>query len=208
MRSNKIAVWWLLALIVTVAGVLVSFRWLDMVMATGFAHHFHRLRHAGEHLGSPILVGGETVVTVFLVVYRIAAGRLPELGKVTVVGCATSLCVFALNEFVLKVMFGVATPDDVLAGLAPHAIAPFQGTWQSSFPSGHMTLACGFVATFLYQDRRLLALLGMGVVAAAVLLVLGGWHFVSDVIAGVFTGGTAGVLAAATWRQDRLRIRA
>jgi uncharacterized membrane protein YoaK (UPF0700 family) len=35
---------------------------------------------------------------------------------------------------------------------------------------------------------------------AALLLVVGDWHFVSDVIAGGFVGLSAGVLAGAVWR--------
>jgi membrane-associated phospholipid phosphatase len=40
-------------------------------------------------------------------------------------------------------------------------------------------------------------LLGLGAVA----LLIGDWHFVSDVVAGAFVGGTAGFVAGELWDQ-------
>lgn len=210
MRDGRLGYWWLATLAVTLCLVLVSFRWLDVPVALHFAgdlkHLSHRVHVVGEHLGSLLLVAGEAGLAAMLVFYRIMRGSLPSLGKVTVIACATSLCAFALNEFVLKTMFGVQQPLIVLGGAA-HVFQPFQGSWESSFPSGHMALAGGFVATFRGQDRRLVLALGAGMILAAVLLIAGGWHFLSDVIAGSFVGGSAGILAAVLWRQHQVQAR-
>lgn len=53
------------------------------------------------------------------------------------------------------------------------------------------------------------ALWSMGalLVLAALLLVVGDWHFVSDVIAGSFVGLTAGLLAGEVWRLHAGQLR-
>jgi membrane-associated phospholipid phosphatase len=68
-----------------------------------------------------------------------------------------------------------------------------------SFPSGHMTLAGSFAGVFMSLYRVTLWPLSALLVLAAVLLVVGDWHFVSDVIAGTFLGVSVGILAGAAW---------
>lgn len=198
---------WCISLIAASIAALASIHWLDIPIATWCFRHFRGLQPLGNHLGSTLLVAGESLVALTLAVYRIVMGRLPGLAKITIIACATSLSVFALNEVVLKILFGMASPSDVVVQNAPHAFHFFQGSWQSSFPSGHMALATGFVATFVGQDRRLTVLLGAGAVLAAVLLVAGGWHFLSDIIAGAFMGTTAGIVTAALWRRHSEEAR-
>jgi len=41
---------------------------------------------------------------------------------------------------------------------------------------------------------------------AAALLITGGWHFVSDVIAGTFLGVSAGILAGELWLAHSNRM--
>lgn len=201
--NGKVMRPWCISLIVTAIVVPVSFQHFDWPIAIWGFQHFHGLKPLGNHLGSPLLVGGESLVALALAIYRILAGRLSDLAKITVIACATSLAVFALNEFVLKGLFGVPNPYEVFVQGAPHTLHLFQGSWQSSFPSGHMALAAGFVASFISQDRRLLTVLVAGSLLAAALLVGGSWHFLSDVIAGAFIGGTAGMIAASLWAQHQ-----
>lgn len=201
MSTKAIVQTWCLGFIAALVLVPFSVHRLDEPVAVWCLHRFHGLEHVGNHLASPLLVGGESLVALALGIYRIATGRLASLAKIVVIGCVTSLSAFALNEGVLKVIFGMAPPYIVIGQGAPHVLHLFQGTWQSSFPSGHMVLATGFVMTFVGQDRRLLVLLLAGVLLAAGLLIAGGWHFVSDVIAGALVGSTAGLTSATLWRR-------
>jgi membrane-associated phospholipid phosphatase len=62
-----------------------------------------------------------------------------------------------------------------------------------------MASAFAFAIIRLYPRTwlPLTALLCLG----AILLVIGDFHFLSDVVAGAFVGGTAGFLAGELWRQ-------
>jgi membrane-associated phospholipid phosphatase len=74
-----------------------------------------------------------------------------------------------------------------------------QGTPNSGFPSGHMVLSGAFAGVFMRLYRRSIVLFSALLVIGAGLLVLGDWHFVSDVIAGAFVGVSAGFLAGEVW---------
>jgi membrane-associated phospholipid phosphatase len=203
--ASELVRWWLFIFLFVTAMTLASFFWLDVPVAILCSGIFGGVRRIGDHLGSPILVTGEVLVATGAAGYRIIRGRLADLGKVTFIACAASLSVFALNEVVLKMVFGVFAPARVLYYGDLHVLHPFQGSWISSFPSGHMALAAGFVGSFIGQDRRLMALLAAGLLLASALLVLGCWHFLSDVLAGSFVGGTAGLVAATLWREHLSR---
>lgn len=62
-----------------------------------------------------------------------------------------------------------------------------------------MALAASFAGVFMSLYRGSIWPLSALLVLAAVLLVVGDWHFVSDVIAGTFVGIMAGILAGAAW---------
>jgi membrane-associated phospholipid phosphatase len=78
---------------------------------------------------------------------------------------------------------------------APHVLRWFMGTGGSSLPSGHMVLAGAFAGVFMSYYRASIWPLSALLLIAAGLLIFGGWHFLSDVIAGTFIGLSAGVLA-------------
>jgi membrane-associated phospholipid phosphatase len=191
---------WLAALLAVLL-IAAGMAWWDVPIAIFCSRLAGPFQPLGNHLGSTLLVSGETVVAAGLAAWRIITGRLPALGKVTVIACATSLAVFALNEVVLKNLFGVPNTYQLLFHDAGHGFHFFHGSWESSFPSGHMTLAGGFTATFVRQDRRLLAFLAAGTILAGGLLMAGNWHFFSDVVAGLLVGSAAGVTAATLWAR-------
>jgi membrane-associated phospholipid phosphatase len=108
----------------------------------------------------------------------------------------------SINEFVLKLIFGRETPDEFLrTGL--DAFHPLEGAPWSSFPSGHAVQIVSVVSVFMmtYPKQRpvWIGLMGAGLVA----LILGNWHFVSDVIAGAAFGGLGGAATVTLWRQRR-----
>lgn len=142
----------------------------------------------------------------------IAAGVFPALAFAAYAGwrprargrVALALCVavFAANEVNshLKGVFGRTWPESWL-GDNPSWIrdgafgfAPFHGGPDyASFPSGHTTIIAA-VATVLWIVRPDLRAVWAALIAVVVVgLVGGGYHFVSDTIAGVFLGAAVGI---------------
>jgi uncharacterized membrane protein YoaK (UPF0700 family) len=62
-----------------------------------------------------------------------------------------------------------------------------------------MVLAGAFAGVFMRLYRTSILPLSALLLIAAVLLIAGNWHFVSDVIAGAFVGVSAGLLAGEVW---------
>jgi uncharacterized membrane protein len=62
-----------------------------------------------------------------------------------------------------------------------------------------MVLASAFAGVFMRLYRTSILPLSALLLIAAVLLIAGDWHFVSDVIAGTFLGVSAGLLAGEVW---------
>jgi uncharacterized membrane protein len=62
-----------------------------------------------------------------------------------------------------------------------------------------MVLAGAFAGVFMRLYRTSILPFSALLLIAAVLLIAGDWHFVSDVIAGTFVGVSAGLLAGEVW---------
>jgi uncharacterized membrane protein YoaK (UPF0700 family) len=70
-----------------------------------------------------------------------------------------------------------------------------------------MVLAGAFAGVFMRIYRGSIRLFCALLLLAAALLVLGDWHFVSDVIAGAFLGISAGMLAGEGWAVHMMGSR-
>ena len=189
---------WLLALLICAALATFAFAKIDLPVARFVFPHFRRLNDVADGLGSAVLLTLESAIVLLVVAIRMWRGHVSPLGKALVVACLTSMCAYAVNGSVLKIFFGVPNPWDVLQG-AQHAFHFWNGTADSSFPSGHMVLAGAFAGTFMRLYRASVLPISILLLVAAVLLILGDWHFVSDVIAGAFVGISIGILAGEAW---------
>jgi membrane-associated phospholipid phosphatase len=147
---------------------------------------------------SAVLLGVEAAVVLALVVVRITRGHLSPFREATALACLTSICAYTINDTTLKHLFGVPNPAAVLHG-SRHAFNLLSGSSSSSFPSGHMALAGAFAGVFMRLYRTSVLLFSALLLLAAGLLIVGDWHFVSDVIAGTFIGVSAGLLAGEAW---------
>lgn len=198
-RLRFLGLMWLLALLVCALLVAGIFAWFDVPVARRVYGILGLTEALAKGFASTVLLTAEAAVALGLVISRMVRGHLSRFSEATALACLTSICAYAVNDNILKLIFGVPNPVAVLDG-GRHAIDFLSGSSGSSFPSGHMVLAGAFAGVFmrLYQTSTLLfsALLFI----AAVLLVLGDWHFVSDVIAGAFLGVSAGLLAGELWR--------
>jgi membrane-associated phospholipid phosphatase len=189
---------WLLVLLICTALALLSFSTLDVPTARYFWMLGRFLHPLNKPLGAPIILAIEAAVSVILVLARLVRGHLSLLAETVAVACLTSICAYAVNSHVLKPLFGVPNPSAVMHG-AHHAFHWWKGSAMSSFPSGHMVLAGSLAGVFMRVYRVSRWPLGLLLALAAVLLVVGDWHFVSDIIGGTFLGISAGLLAGQGW---------
>lgn len=190
-------IWFLSALICTLA-IALAFLYLDVPIA----RRVFGILGSGESLStgfaSAVLLAIEAVIALALVIIRITRGRLSPLRETTCLACLTSICAYAINDSTLKFFFGVPNPAAVLDG-TQHAFNLLSGSSSSSFPSGHMALAGAFAGVFMRLYRTSVIPFSILLLLAAVLLIVGDWHFVSDVIAGTSLGVSAGLLAGEVW---------
>ncbi|HLY41349.1 MAG TPA: phosphatase PAP2 family protein [Terracidiphilus sp.] len=189
---------WLLSLVICTLAMAVSFVYFDVPIA----RRVHGILGSADSLekgfASAVLLTIEASVALVLVIIRIRRGHLSALREATVLACLTSICAYAINDSILKLFFGVPNTAAVLHG-AQHAVHFLRGTSSSSFPSGHMVLAGAFGGVFMRLYRTSFLPFSILLLTAAVLLIAGDWHFVSDVIAGAFVGVSAGLLASELW---------
>jgi len=176
----------------------ISFLRFDVAVARHVYPYTRHLAHATAGLGGILIISAEAFVLLVLFAIRRICGSISPFGKTLMLACLSSICAYAFNSLVLKVCFGVPTPSQVLEGTA-HAFNFLAGTPGSSFPSGHMALAGAFAGVFMQSYRNSLWPLSALLILGAGLLVLGDWHFVSDIAAGTFLGIATGMLAGETW---------
>lgn len=189
---------WLLSLLACALAIVIVFLYFDVPVARRVYGIMGARESLATGFGSAILLGFEASVSLSLIVIRIMRGHLSPFRETTVLACLTSICAYAINDSTLKWFFGVPNPPAVLHG-APHAFHLLTGAASSSFPSGHMVIAGAFAGVFMRFYRiAILPFAGL-LLLAALLLVVGDWHFVSDVIAGTFAGISAGLLAGEVW---------
>lgn len=189
---------WLVLLLACAAAVTFSFARLDVPVARYFWGVGRRLNPLSEPFGSAVILSAEAGVMLVLLLARLWRGHISRFGETLAIACLTSICAYDINSNVLKILFGVPNPTAVLHG-ARHAFNIMRGSDHSSFPSGHMVLAGSFAGVFMrFYRASVLPLAGLLLLAAG-LLVVGDWHFLSDVIAGSFLGLSVGALAAEAW---------
>lgn len=189
---------WCVSLTICVAIVAFSFLRMDVPIASYFWNTAHFRSPLNAAFGSAVILSVESAVVLSLVLARLVRGHISVLGETLAIACLVSMCAYVVNDHVLKIFFGVPNPGDVVHG-ARHAFNIWMGSDRSSFPSGHMVLAAAFAGVFMRLNARSIRLLSALLLLAAGLLLFGGWHFLSDIIAGGFLGTSAGVLAGEGW---------
>lgn len=197
---------WLLSFAGCAALAAFSFKKIDLPVARlvwGSGGHFASLSAA---FGATVILTLEALVVLSLIVARLVRGHISRFSETLALACLASICAYGVNDHVLKPFFGVPSPADTMHG-ARHGFNFMMGFGYTSFPSGHMVLAGAFVGVFFRFYRASLWPLASLLLLAAALLVLGEWHFVSDVIMGAFIGVTAGILAAELWAVHMMGSR-
>lgn len=138
------------------------------------------------------------------------AGREHQRQGLSKLSQALVLSGFALawgvctTEFLLKPLFGRQPPEEwVIHGT--YVFSWLLGTENSSFPSGH-AVQLAAIATVFWRAYPIWRWLSAGPpLLLSAVFVLGNWHYVSDVIAGLFIGVTAGLIVEALWNMGSAR---
>lgn len=139
---------------------------------------------------APLIVAG--LVSGILMWRDHASSRI---GNALVLGSTSAIASFAANDLLLKPLFGRKNVGDFLYDQSHYGFSLFHGNWASSFPSGHMAIVAAFVSVMChYFPRHRLAYVIFAAFSGFVLL-LGEWHFVSDLIAGAFFGDMVATIA-------------
>ena len=194
MRYSFTILIWLLSLVVCVIAVVLSFDYADLAIAAYHTPLSHPLSTVGDSLGSTVILSGEAITLAVLTAARLISGKLPPFADALSAACLVSICAYGIDSEVLKIYFGVPNPFEMMRG-AKHTLNLWEGSEYSSFPSGHMALAGAFFGVFMRLYRISIWPLSIALLVGCALLVVGRWHFLSDVIAGTFLGVTMGLVA-------------
>lgn len=188
--SNQIV----LRLLCAVVLCSVSIIFFDGPVARLFAdsmlhHHQNQYAIGAGLLLAPLLVAG---IVSGLLIWR---GRGASLEKqMLFLGGSSAIISFVLNDLLLKPLFGRRDVDVFLYYPSHYGFYPFQGEWGYSFPSGHMAIIAAFISVLWRYFPRGKALYVVFLVFTAVMLLVGEWHFVSDLIAGAFLGNMISII--------------
>ena len=192
---------WLYAAFAVSTFVLLSIHFVDRPLARLLARfHMYQGALVSPSVHIPVLI----VLASFAVLLGARSlsvrEKFPKWAVAAVLAglaLAWSLC---LTEFVLKPLFGRAVPSDYLQN-GQYAFLWFQySDSYKSFPSGHTDQALAIVSVLwrFYPRWRWLYVVALSVLSCA--LLLGEWHFLSDLVAGGFVGAAAGALMMQIWK--------
>jgi len=203
----------LIGLAATAMMVLISYLWIDRPLSY-FAHNelaqrrvFHNMQRLPEFMEIfACLIFG---VTGYYALLLRPIDRL--LSTLLLSGISLSVAAEIKNQ--LKFVFGRTWPETWVQdnpSLIRDGVSGFNffhgGAGFSSFPSGHMTLTCAAVAVFWISYPRYRPLYAIVIATVAIGLIGANYHFLSDIVAGVFLGWCTGWIAtlvwnAATWQR-------
>lgn len=189
---------WLVSFAACAALTAFAIADLDVPVARHFWNVGPFLHPLNSAFAATVVLSLESALALGLILARLVRGHLSRLGGACAIACVASICTYGINDAVLKPFFGVPVPAAVMEG-AVHGFNFLAGPGDYSFPSGHMALAGSFAGVLMTLYRVAIWPLSALLLFAAVMLVIGDWHFVSDVIAGSFVGLSAGMLAGEAW---------
>jgi len=133
----------------------------------------------------------------------LAERSLPRLAEATMLAGFSLMWALASTVYLLKPVFGRIDIATYLAHPNLYGFKAFQGNSNSGFPSGHVAIAASFLLVFWFFYPRARVLVGAVIGLVMIGLVLATWHFVSDVVGGLFVGATAAEMTIALFRVIR-----
>ena len=190
---------WCIGLAITAIGVIASDLWLDQPIAL-FVH-----RTVAD---KTIFVWLQRLPVAFFLLSSLIFAwcglwTLLErpLSRAQSIGLACSITFIATNLITnqLKYAFGRTWPETWIEknpSLVQNGVFGFNpfhgGLGFASFPSGHVAAVCAVMAVLWWSYARLRPIYVACVAAVAVGLIGANYHFLSDILGGIFVGLSAG----------------
>ena len=198
---RRVIIWLALGLAATACAVVVSVAWIDRPLAYFVQAHFSRpARGAFGFLSSvPNPLVPLAIVSLLILGVRMAARRPLNLFYAAVFLASVAILVGETIKDQLKFVFSRTWPTSWMGNhpsLIDDGAFGFHwfhgGTAYQSFPSGHMAAVCAGLSVFWTCYPRWRPLYVSVASAVGVLLIVGNYHFLSDVIAGASLGIVVG----------------
>jgi membrane-associated phospholipid phosphatase len=200
---------WLAAFACTVAAVLLCYLYVDRPVAFYANAHLvpsRRYFDALTRISEYLFVVAAVVFAVFGL--RALVTTRWRRWQAVLLLSAISLTAAETIKDELKIVFGRTWPETwinnnpSLIGNGTYGFNFFHsGAGYAAFPSGHTTAVCAVAAVLWVAYPRLRVLWALAVALVVVGLVGADYHFVSDIIAGGFLGGSTGWLAVVLWDE-------
>jgi membrane-associated phospholipid phosphatase len=198
---------WLLAFAGIIVFCLLLVAFVDLPLARLFADKKGVIPNGFSVDTEPFIAALDVVG----LVCALRASRMRSLsqnGVVVILAACSSTIAYALVAVVMKPVFGRLSIAETLqlAGWQT-GFVPLHGNQHSTFPSGHTAVAVSIFTLFWSFQPRYRPLYVIAIASLGLLLVWGGWHFISDVVAGVFVGVSSGFAVCAVWGVVGKRVR-
>jgi membrane-associated phospholipid phosphatase len=195
---------WVASFIVTAALCFFSVLFVDVPVAR-MCSSLRRYYRDDITIGAMPLVAAMAPIALFYVAKR-WRGHMPSLSEeAAALAAISSFVALVICDLVLKPLFGRLPVDAYLLHDWRSGFVLLHGDRHSNFPSGHAAIISSVLivlSRFFPRYRRLYAAAMVGV---SVLLVGGYWHFVSDIVAGIFVGASAAFASVALWKYQITR---
>jgi membrane-associated phospholipid phosphatase len=191
---------WCITLAITAAGVLVSYLWLDQPIAF-FVHRNIADKTIFVWLQRlPVAL----LLLTLLVLAWCALWTLIDRPLIQSLALACSISFIAAN-FInnqLKYAFGRTWPNNTwiennssLIQNGTFGFNPFRGgPGFASFPSGHVAAVCAVMTVLWWSYPSLRPIYVASVAVVAIGLIGANYHFLSDILGGIFVGTFAGYI--------------
>ena len=203
---------WCAYLAMTILSVTISAVWLDKPIAHGVHFAFGRPETFGRLVGTPSLYSPLAMLVVLAFIVRRMAFQPFGKFDVALIQSEFSLILAAVIVPPMKFAFGRTWPQyhhPSLVGDDAYGFNFFHGGEAfDAFPSGHMASICALIIVFWINYPRYRPIYVISIVGMAAGLILGNFHFVSDVIAGGFVGGSTALLMVSIWETGWRGVQA
>jgi hypothetical protein len=107
---------WLLSFMVCTVVVAFSFAHIDVPIAWHFWKVGRFLSPLNKAFGAAVILSVESAVALGLILARVVRGHISRFGEALAIACLASICTYGINLAVLKPVFGVPIPAEVMEG--------------------------------------------------------------------------------------------